>query len=116
VLTSSAVDRGFEHRSGQTKDYKIGICFSAKHAALGRMSKDWANQDNVSQGGDMSIQGLLFQWATSIKIQLSVLVWYKVDLIIISLKINLFSSWYSWKIAELALNNNYSLTRLFCWS
>jgi hypothetical protein len=35
VLTSIAVDRGFEPRSGQTKDYKIGICcFSAKHAAL----------------------------------------------------------------------------------
>ena len=26
VLTSSAVDQGFESRSGQTKDYKIGIC------------------------------------------------------------------------------------------
>jgi hypothetical protein len=26
VLASSAVDRGFEHQSGQTKDYKIGIC------------------------------------------------------------------------------------------
>jgi hypothetical protein len=25
VLPSSAVDRGLEHRSGQTKDYKIGI-------------------------------------------------------------------------------------------
>ena len=35
---------------------------------------------------------------------------YKVDLIIISLKINLFSPWYNWKIAELALNNNHSLT------
>ena len=34
VLASSVVDRGFEPRSGQTKDYKIGICcFSAKHAA-----------------------------------------------------------------------------------
>jgi hypothetical protein len=33
VLASSAVDRGFEPRSGQTKDYEIGICcFSAKHA------------------------------------------------------------------------------------
>ena len=38
------------------------------------------------------------------------LVQYKADLIIISLKINLFSPWYSWKIAELALNNNHSLT------
>ena len=26
VLTSSAVDRGFELRLGHTKDYKIGIC------------------------------------------------------------------------------------------
>ena len=34
VLASSVVDCGFEHRSGQTKDYEIGICcFSAKHAA-----------------------------------------------------------------------------------
>jgi hypothetical protein len=33
-----------------------------------------------------------------------------VDLIIISLKIYLFSKWYSWKIAELALRNNHSLT------
>ena len=30
VLSSSMVDRGFESQSGQTKDYKIGICcFSA---------------------------------------------------------------------------------------
>ena len=27
VLTSSAVDRGFEHRTSQTKDGKIGICY-----------------------------------------------------------------------------------------
>ena len=42
MLASSAVDREFKPRSGQTKDYKIGICcFSAKHAALRRKSKDW---------------------------------------------------------------------------
>ena len=42
VLTSSVVDRAIGHRSGQTKYYKIGIwCFSAKHAALRRTSKDW---------------------------------------------------------------------------
>jgi len=35
VLASSAVGREFESRSGQTKDYKIGICcFSAKHTSL----------------------------------------------------------------------------------
>jgi hypothetical protein len=58
VLASSAVDRGFELQSGQTKDYKIGICcFSSKHTALRRKSKDWLarNQDNVSERGDMSI-------------------------------------------------------------
>jgi len=52
VLASSIVDRGFVDRSGQTKDCKIGICcFSAKHAALKRKSKDWLarNQDNVSE-------------------------------------------------------------------
>jgi hypothetical protein len=35
VLTSSVVDRGFEPRSVQTKDYEIGMrCFSANHVAL----------------------------------------------------------------------------------
>jgi hypothetical protein len=64
VLVSNAVDRWLEPRSGQTKDYKIGICcFSAKHAALRRKSKDWLawNEDNVSEWGDMSIRRLLFQ-------------------------------------------------------
>jgi hypothetical protein len=63
VFASSAVDRGFESRSGQTNDYKIGICcFSIQHAALRRKSKDWfaRNQDNVSEWSDMSIRGLLF--------------------------------------------------------
>ena len=61
VFGSSAVDRGFEPRSGKTKDYKIGIsCFSAKHAILRRKSKHFLvrNQDNVSVWGDMSICGL----------------------------------------------------------
>jgi hypothetical protein len=64
VLASSAVDRGFEPRSGQTKDYKIGICcFSVKHAALRSKSKDLLvrNLDNVSKWSDMSIHGRLFQ-------------------------------------------------------
>ena len=64
VLASSTVDRGFALRSDQNKGYKIGICcFSAKHAALWSKSKDWlvGNQDNVSEWGDMSICGLLFQ-------------------------------------------------------
>jgi hypothetical protein len=70
VLASSTVNSGFEPRSGQTKDYKISIyCFSDKHAALRRKSKDWLaqNQNNVSEWGDMSIHGLLFQWASTIE-------------------------------------------------
>jgi hypothetical protein len=57
MLTLSAVDRGFEPRSGQTKDYEIGICcFSTNHAALRRKGKDWLarNQSNVSEWDDMS--------------------------------------------------------------
>jgi hypothetical protein len=64
VLASSAVDRGLEPRSDQTKDYKIGICcFSAKHAALRRKSKDWLvqNQNNVFEWSDISTRRLLFQ-------------------------------------------------------
>ena len=90
MLTSS----GFEPRSGQTKDCIIGIyCFSAKHAALRRKSKDWLarNQNNVSEWSDVSTLRLLFQLASTIKIQISVLVENKADLIIILLKINLFS-------------------------
>jgi hypothetical protein len=77
VVASSVGDREFESRSDQTKHYKIGICcFSSKHASLNRKSKDWLakNQDNVSEWSDMSIGALLFQWASTIKIQLSVLV------------------------------------------
>jgi hypothetical protein len=77
VSASSAVDRRCKPRSSQTKDYGIGIfCFSAKHVALRRKSKDWfaGNQDNVSEWGDMSIHGLLFQLASTKKIQLNVLV------------------------------------------
>ena len=51
MRASSAVDHGFESRSGQTKDYEIGICcFYAKHAALRSKSKDWLtrNKNNVS--------------------------------------------------------------------
>jgi len=64
-------------------------------------------------GATCLFTGLLLKWASTIKIQLSMLVYFKADLIIISLKIKLFSPWYSWKIAVLALNNNHSLTHSF---
>ena len=55
---------------GQSKDYKIGIfCFSARHAAYRRKGKNWLarNQDNVSEWSDISIRGLLLQWASTKK-------------------------------------------------
>ena len=64
VLASSAVNRGFEPRSGQTKDYKIDICcVFAKYAALRSKRKDWLarNQNNVSKWNNMATRGLLFQ-------------------------------------------------------
>ena len=64
VFASSSVERGFEPRSRQTKDFKISICcFSVKHKALRRKSKDfWVrNQNNVSEWSDTSTRGLLFQ-------------------------------------------------------
>ena len=60
----AGVKSKFEPRSCQTKDYKVGICcFTAKQAALRRMSRDWLaqNQNNVSEWSDMSTRGLLFQ-------------------------------------------------------
>jgi hypothetical protein len=77
MFASSVVDRGFKPWSGQTKDYKVGMCcFSTKHAALRSKSKDWLarNQNNVSEWNDMSTHRLLFQWPSTIQIKLSVLV------------------------------------------
>ena len=62
VLASSVVDCGFESRSGQTKDYNIGICcFSAKHSVSRRKSKDWLaqNQNIVSEWSDMSTRSVV---------------------------------------------------------
>jgi hypothetical protein len=77
MLASSLVDCGVGPQSGQTKNYIIGICcFSAKHIAQSSKSQDWLaqNRDNVSEWGNMSICGLLLPWASTIQIQLSVLV------------------------------------------
>jgi uncharacterized membrane protein len=62
VLASRAIDCRYESRSGQTKEYKIGICcFSAKNASLRRKSKDWLarNRNNMSEWSDISTRWLL---------------------------------------------------------
>jgi hypothetical protein len=78
-----------------------------------RVSKDWLtrNQDNVSEWDDMSIRRLLFQWANTIKKNPT----KRVGLVQIGPhhlieNILVITMIYSWKIAELALNNNHSLT------
>ena len=56
MLPSSLVDHGFKPRSGQTKDYDIGICcFSVKYTALRYKSTGWLalNQDYMSKIFDL---------------------------------------------------------------
>ena len=63
VLVWSAVVRGFEHQSGQAKDYYWYFCFSSKQAALTSKSKDWwsaRNKNNMCKWSDVSTRGLLF--------------------------------------------------------
>jgi len=77
-----------EQRSGLTKDCKHGIYwFSSKNTTLRRRDKEWLaqNQDNLSEWSDTSSRRMLFQWAATIKIKLSMLVKNKTDIIIISL-------------------------------
>jgi hypothetical protein len=71
LILQIVVDRGFKPWSGQTKDYKFCIiCFSA----LRSKNRYWLarNHDEVSMRSDLFIRWLLFQWASTIKIQLSV--------------------------------------------
>ena len=123
VLASSSVDLEFKHLSVQTKDlYKIDICcFSAEYAPLRSENKDRLaqNQNNVSEWSEMSTHRLLSHWTSTIKMLHLVFVVFKVDIIITSLKCNLFSPYYGWKIthlAELGLNNNHSLSHFVHFS
>ena len=66
MLALSAVERVFEPMSGQTKEYESCICcFSVKHAALRRKSKDELarNQNNVPEWSDKSTHCCLSELA-----------------------------------------------------
>ena len=86
----------------------------AKHAARKSKIKYWLarNCDNVSEWSDMSTRGLLFQWAITIKIQLSLLVWYntKTDIIYISMDVTCSRRHDIAENSELVLSNRHSLT------
>ena len=99
LLTLSTIDCTFKTRSGLTKDFKIGICcFFAKHTALRRKKKEWlaGNQDNVQRHFYLQTVVPLSQYYNLVQKG------HHHHLIVC----NLFSSCYSLKIAQLALNDN----------
>ena len=56
VLTSSAVDRVFEPRLGQTKDFEIDICcFSSRSTQASLRSK---NRDQLARNQDKVVKKL----------------------------------------------------------
>ena len=64
-LVSNVVDRGFDPRSSQTKDYNICTwCSPVNHVPLRSKCQYilFRIQDNVSDCGNMYTRGLLFQW------------------------------------------------------
>jgi hypothetical protein len=73
--------------------------------------KDWyaRNQNSMSEWRDMSPRELLFQWAITMKIKLSVLV-YKVDIMIISSNITCSCHAIAEPLGHLVINNNHSVT------
>jgi uncharacterized HAD superfamily protein len=73
VLASSVIDGGVNQVKPKTNKL---VFVTSQYAALRRKSKDWLarNQDNVSEWSDISTHGLLFQWASTMKIQLNVLI------------------------------------------
>ena len=87
VLTSSAVDRRFD----QTKDYEVGFCcFSAKYSIKEKEKKRIGIILMCPSVVTCLFADCCFSELT-LNFQLRVLVLYKADLIIMSLKINLFS-------------------------
>ena len=52
VLASSAVDRGFEPGSVQTKDYEIGICCFSYLQFSNISAISWREQDNFQRDDD----------------------------------------------------------------
>ena len=52
MLASNVVNHGFKPRTGQTKDYKIGICcFSAKNAAFRSKSRLVGSESGCVKSG-----------------------------------------------------------------
>ena len=77
MLPSSAVDRSVEPWTGQANDYKINILLHLRiNSKLNSNSQDWLawNQDNMAELRDIYMWTVVSVRASSIKIQLSMLV------------------------------------------
>jgi hypothetical protein len=69
-----------------------------------KKNKDWLARSESGKHvwvHDISTRGLLFQWASIVGLKQSGHQYHFIEC-------NLFSSWYSWTFAHLALNNNHS--------
>ena len=77
-------------------------------------SIDWFpwNQDNVSELSDMFTCDLLFQWASYRKNPITHIGLVQNKHHHHFMECKLFLSWYSWKVAHLALKNNHSLSKV----
>ena len=88
---------GIEPLSWRTKDHEIytNCCFSSKHATIRNKNKDWMTRNNVSEWSNKSTPDCLFQWASTINIQLLKPRWFRkqtlIIIIIIIIECSLFS-------------------------
>ena len=100
----NAIDRGLDHQSGQTKDYKTGIfCLSAK---LGIRIM-------CQTGATCLLTDFLCFYFRTIKIKCVGLV--QRDTIIISPQSNMILNWYGWKTVQLGLDIYYYWFVLWEW-
>jgi hypothetical protein len=69
------------------------------------------SSSKIQKSGLLRVRIIRPSWSDTItiKIQLSVLVLFNAEIIIISSKCSMFTPWYSWKITHLALTNNHLL-------
>ena len=76
----------------KTKDYKCDSVLPTKRVSLKRKSSD---KDNVSEWSARYAVGLLFQWVSTMQIQLSLILSSTKQTSLSYIKWSLLSSWYS---------------------
>ena len=82
-LASSVVDRGLDHRSGQTIDYikLVYVAFPLSTQHEGERTKNgWLGIRIMRPSETTCLLADLFRWTSNLKIQLSMLVQYNTDI------------------------------------